>query len=84
MTPDEEPAPLRFTLREGDVLYLGNVHMALTFGKNVLGAPVTTYVQARDPSFPRPGPQGGAGRVSESSSGQAAKRALAARGPWVH
>ncbi len=45
VTPDERRDPLKFHVREGEVLYLGNVLMGLTFGKNPLGAPVTTDVR---------------------------------------
>lgn len=44
ISPEAQVMPLKFTVNEGEILYLGNIHMALTFGKNVLGAPVTTSV----------------------------------------
>lgn len=45
VVPEKNLPPLKFQVREGEVLYLGNVHMALTFGNNALGAPVTTGVK---------------------------------------
>jgi len=42
--PNKSMVPLSFTITEGEILYLGNVHMDLGFGKNLIGAPVTSEV----------------------------------------
>ena len=45
ITPNGAMAPLQFDVKEGEVLYLGNIHMHLRFGKNFLGAPVIAKVE---------------------------------------
>jgi hypothetical protein len=47
LTPEGAMQPLSFEVAAGEIVYLGNVHMELTFGRNLLGAPVTTRVMPR-------------------------------------
>jgi hypothetical protein len=42
--PEGDMQPLRFQVGAGEIVYIGNMHMRLTFGQNLLGAPVTTHV----------------------------------------
>jgi len=42
--PKRSMKALKFNIKEGDLLYLGNIHMNLTFGKNFVGTPVIAEV----------------------------------------
>jgi hypothetical protein len=47
IVPEGKLRPLSFQVEPGEIIYVGNVHMDLTFGRNPLGAPVTTRVTPR-------------------------------------